>query len=628
MEPTTSRLHSETRPGDFPSARVALLLYTVTALVMTWPLALHLHDRLPMGDNDLWQNVWNFWWWEEAVVHRHQTPYSTDLLFQATAERRPVSLAFHTHSEANVLLALPVTSTLGPAAALNLSTLLGFILAGWGAYLLARELGANRAGAFVGGLVFAWFPHHVEQSLEHLNLASFQAMPLCILFLLRTIHHGARRNTLACGAFFALNALYAWHNGLLLLPFAAALVIDGLVRRRGERTAIVLRLAAAGMVATLLVFPFLLPKLSAMLAGADYYRKPAVEKGIDALFLIVPSDQHPLWGGLFTDLYGTLRSYPSAGFTCYVGWSSIALVAMALPWWRRRPAATLEDVPNRMAGSPGGFCALWLGIALLYVVLAFGDHLVIAGTTVSVPLPFTLLRRLPIVDMLRVANRFVVPAMLAVSVLAAVGATAFLSRRDSTDRSPRRDGLKRHGWPLLLSVLVLADLAWLPYPLREVPEPEWTREVREKYPGLLLNIPGGYRARGSDDMYLQTLHRQPLVGGYTSCVLPGMKARVKTFPILAHIFEGRPKVTVDVGHDLPALLDEFGVETVVVHLRRRRETLAAERARHSGTPAARLYNPEKGMPAADLDTIRGVLRRLWGTPRYADGDVEIYRMNE
>ncbi len=597
-----------------PSARLALLLYTVVALAMTWPLALHLDDRVLMGDNDLWQNVWNFWWWEEAITSRHQLPYSTDLLFQPGADRVPISLAFHTHSEANVLTTLPITSVLGPVAALNVSIFLGFILAGWGAYLLARELAATHAGAFVGGLIFAYFPHHVEQSLEHLNLASYQAMPLFLLFLVRTLHVGGRWDVLGCGLLFALNALYAWHNGLLILPFALALALHGLVRRPEDRAGIVLRCSLAGVIATVVLLPFLLPKLGEMLAGADYFHKPAVNKGIDALFLIVPPDQHAIWGVLFADLYARLRGYPSVGFTCYVGWSSIVFAALALPRWRRR--LLLGDASGSVT-QPGYSYPLWLGIALFYTLLALGDSLVVGGMDTRVPLPFALFRQLPIVDTLRVANRFMVPAMLALSVVAAVGAGAVLQRGFTLGR-PRP-------WLLLASLLVLVDFAWLPFPLRTIPDPAWTRVVREDFPGLLLNIPGGYRARGAADMYLQTLHHQPLVGGYTSCVLPEIKNRVKALPFLAHVFEGRPTVTVDVREGLAAVLRELAVETVVVHLGRRRESLKEERDRRLGTPDARLYNPEKGMPTADLDAIRAALLERWGPPRYSDDAVEIYR---
>ena len=135
-----------------------MVLYVLCTLALTWPLAIHLTDRLPAGDNVLWQNYWNFWWWRTALLERGQSPYATDLLYQPGE----VSLALHTHSEANVLGTLPVSLALGVPAALNTAILLGFVLSAWGGYLLTRELVGDPRAAFLGGIVIAFFPHRFE----------------------------------------------------------------------------------------------------------------------------------------------------------------------------------------------------------------------------------------------------------------------------------------------------------------------------------------------------------------------------------------------------------------------------------------------------------------------------------
>ena len=120
-----------------PGTLAAIAGFVVLSVFMTWPLALYLGDRLPGGNNDLFQNYWNLWWWKTTIVERGGLPYSTDLLF---ADGNTTSLAFHTHSEANVLWTFPALLLGGETLALNLATLGGFVLAGVGAYLLAREL--------------------------------------------------------------------------------------------------------------------------------------------------------------------------------------------------------------------------------------------------------------------------------------------------------------------------------------------------------------------------------------------------------------------------------------------------------------------------------------------------------
>jgi hypothetical protein len=78
--PTTNALDGD-RPR-FPGAGASLALYALLTIALTWPLVAHLSDRVPAGDNDLWQNYWNFWWWKTALVDRGTLPYSTDLIYQ------------------------------------------------------------------------------------------------------------------------------------------------------------------------------------------------------------------------------------------------------------------------------------------------------------------------------------------------------------------------------------------------------------------------------------------------------------------------------------------------------------------------------------------------------------------
>ena len=500
------------------------------------------------------------------------------------------------------------------------------LLASWGAYLLARELGASCGGAFVGGLIFGFFPQHVEQSLEHVNLASYQAMPFFLLFLLRMAYSGGRGNTVGCGVFFALNALYSWHNGLMIVPFGLILFAHALAQSERDAKRILVDCVLAAVVASLIVLPFLWPKISEILGGADYFRKPSVKKGVDALFFFLPVPNQPLWGGLMAPLYDNLRRYASVGFVCYLGWSTILLVALTTPLFGRWFSCAQrqegeEGYGARPSKTRRAFTvSLWIGIAAIYLLLAMGDTLVVAGYNTGIPLPHTLLRRVAGFETLRVANRFVVPAMLALAIVAAMGATRLLTQ-PVLSLYPRRS-------LFVLSALCLVDLAWFPYPTRQVPTPEWPSVVEAKYPGLVLNIPGGYRARGADDLFFQTLHRQPIVGGYVSCVLPEVKARVAELPFLQLIFEGRPTVDVEVRQGLKQALGTLHVDTIVLHLDRQRERLRALRDAKAGLPVARIYNPEKGIPEKLLAEIRAALIDAWGSPVYSDSQVELYRNPE
>jgi hypothetical protein len=587
---------SPPRPG-FPGPASSLLLYALLTVILTWPLSLHLKEALPAGGNDLWQNYWNFWWWETALEHG-KSPYSTDLIYQPGT----VSLAFHTHSEASILLTLPLLHAFGVAFAHNTALLLGFVLAGWGGYFLIRELIGDCKAALLGGAVLAFFPHHLEQSLEHLNLVSYEAMPFFLCFLLRLARRGGLGNVLLAALFFDLNALFSWQNGLILLPLGLCLFFHELSGRARPRREMLRDVALSGLLAIAALLPFAWPMLREIFAGETYYLKPQVEKGIDPLFLLVPSDRHPIWGAAFQGLYERFRGYASAGFTCYLGIVPLALAAMG--------AARREDAPGGENKLPW---RLWTALFIGYLLFAMGDPLTVLGWKTGVRLPFALVKHVPLFRTLRVANRFLIPAMVAFSVLSAWG-----THRLITGRGP---GAERKGAFWLLLALVLADLLWFPYPVQPVPRPAWTAQIAAAPPGLLLDIPGGYRARGAEDMFFQTLHGRPTAGGYASCTPPFIEKRVEELPFLKLIFEGRPSVHVDIPAGLEQALEALPIGVVVIHLQRTRERLEELQKKE---PGSRRYNPEKGMPASDLEQVRAALARLWGAPYYRDDEVEIF----
>jgi hypothetical protein len=187
-------------------------------------------------------------------------------------------------------------------------------------------------------------------------------------------------------------------------------------------------------------------------------------------------------------------------------------------------------------------------------------------------------------------------------------------------RASRRPALVAAG----LSVLVVLDFLFVPFPLRELPRPKWIDALGRAPAGAVLNLPGGYRARAAEDMYLQTLHRRRLVGGYVSVTPRSVEDLLVKHPVLRLAFEGRPQIEADVRQGLERFLAEVEVAVVIVHLQRTRERLEALEAQHRGREESRLYDPERGIAARRLEEFRAALRELWGTPFHGDGDVEIY----
>jgi hypothetical protein len=537
---------------------VACGLFLALAVAFTWPLAVRLDAAVPAGVGDLWQNYWNFWWWKTCLIEG-RGPYWTPYLFHPTG----TPVVFHTHSPFNMLVALPVTWLAGPGAAYGFCVLLALWLSGFGAYLLAREVTGSSRGAVVAGVVFAYFPQHVDQTLEHLNLFSVQFLPLATLALLRLAANGSRRNVVALAAACALTALADWQLALLLVLLLAPLSL-GVLRSTARPPAVLVReLAAATALAALLTLPFAWPLLRGMAAGASY-QKPATNRGVDVAFLLKPQPQHPLLGSLTRDAYAD-RAYTGAGFVCYLGIAALALAALGLARRRRETR-------------------FWVAVFAVALLFALGRHPLWDGRLLEgVLLPFGALETVPVVRLLRVANRFLVLSSLALALLAAFGWISL-----------RRRGDRRF---LAALGLVVIDYLWLPYPLREdrvSPLYAWLRA--QAAPGAVLDLPFGDGPVTVQNMRAQVAHGRPIAGGYISVPQTSSVRSTEAIPWLADLMGTSPPL---------------------------RSALQRERLAALGFAVAVLHKDGR-IPDAKFQTLRGELIRACGPPVREDDAIAIF----
>ncbi|MDE0101021.1 MAG: glycosyltransferase family 39 protein [Bryobacterales bacterium] len=501
---------------------LAAAAFLALALVATYPLALSWRTALPAGAGDLWQNYWNFWWWKQCLLQGTQ-PLHSPLLFHPTG----TDLIFHTHSPLNQALAMPVNLLFGQAAAYNFCLIFALTLTGLGTYLLAREITGDRPSALIAGLVFATFPNLVEQTLEHLNLFSVQFIPFALLYLVRWASSHQRSDALRLGTCFGLTALCGWHLGLKLALVCAPALAWICWRQRPAVGSLVRQGGWAAGLALLIVLPFLLPLVGAIVGGAEYQVKPPVHRGIDASFLLTPPYGNPLFAGAVADRYLD-RAYHAAGFVCYLGFLPLGLAALGT--WRRWRQAWP-----------------WLVLFASGLVLALGTDPYWDGARLEVGfLPFALLREIPLLESLRVANRFMLVAGLGLAVLAGLGWSS----------------LRGVPWwtTALAAVLIFAEYSWLPFPVRTVNQSPLLANLSGGS-GAVLDIPFHQRSRTVHNMAAQTVHGRPIGGGYLATYPPAVERRIAEEPALATLAGvPPPDAKVDV-----ARLRELGFRAVVIH---------------------------------------------------------------
>lgn len=524
---------------------LALAAYAALTFLLTLPIGLKLFTEVP-GGGDAWQNIWNLWWVKQALINLHTNPYYTNLLYYPQG----VSLYFHTLVLTDGLIGIPLQLMgLNLIATYNLIMLLGFLLAGYGAFLLCHYLTGSRWASFVGGIVFAFSPYHFAHLFGHMNLVSLQWVPFYVLLLLKATDeagtagirgwglrvraeadsppdkqkYSALLYAAGAGVLFAVNSYTDWLYAIFLAIFTGIFLGWRLLAPSerwhfasiglGWREGLV-RLIVGGAAALLLVSPVLFPTLAEAQKG--YAQQPPRETLVyssDLLMSFIPSELHPLWGKAIAERIDQMGPYlpiknPSER-DVFLGYSVLLLAAYGV--WRRWKLRQVR---------------FWTFMAVATWVLSLGPILQIGGKSqftafgVTVPMPYLLLYKLPFISIMRTPARLTMLTMLALGVLVAFALSNLIAAPSiPTARSfrlPRR-------WSLAVSaaapLLILFEFLSLPFPT--VP-PGWNVPIYEqiaKEPGnfALLELP--IRPFG-DYMAYQTIHGKPIIGGYLSRLPP------------------------------------------------------------------------------------------------------------
>jgi hypothetical protein len=516
---------------------LALLAHLLLSLFYTWPLALDLFSGAATPGTiveDRNQNLWNLWWAKTALLDLHTNPFHTDWIYWPDG----VSLQFHTLNIFNGLFSIPLQAFLPLPEVYDLIVLFSFVMTGWGAYLLLDYILARTAGALpvplravaalVGSAIFSYSAYHVATQRGLLQLISLEWVPFAVLFLLRAVHDtppwpGGRalgawllRGAAPAVIFLALVALVDWYYVMYTLLFTGCygLYLLGRALARGSGAPPLRRIEPAARVGIvvalffLLASPLLIP-MFAELQQATYMRPApgvAVENSADLLAFFLPPRFQRLWGGVSDLRYEW--PFGNNTYEVYLGYVALAL-ALAGAFWRRRGGAPAPGAPG--APLPGrGF---WAALAPVFALLALGPALQVNGAQIAglAPMPYSLIERIPGLNISRSPDRFAMPLMLCLSVLAAYGVC-----RTGAALPPTR------GAPALLGVALLALMAvelWpAPYPQLAAPIPAYYQTLAQD-PGdyAILELPredsywhGAYR------MYFQTAHHKRIFYGYIS----------------------------------------------------------------------------------------------------------------
>ncbi len=362
-------------------------IYAVLGLVAYWPTWPGDPSRLvgcPCGDAS--EAAWFLAWTPHAVVQGLDPFFTTAINHPAG-----INLAANTLMPLLGLLTLPVTLTAGPVASLNLLFWSAFPLSAGAMYLVLRRCTGWAPAAFAGGLLYGFSPYMVGQGRLHLDLVFVPLPPLIFLamyelFVRRegaALRWGAVLGALVVAQYFVSTEVLATTVlvgllGLALLAVTHPRSVAGAVRRAAPGLA-----AALVLVGVVVAYPTWM-----VLAGPQRYHVP-----------IAFVDQVSLRAGLG----GAVAPTASLWFA---------------PHWLAQLGGGGPGAPDVVEN--GSYLGVPLLLLVTYFVVRFrrdrwlpylatmaacsyllslGPHLTVGSARTGIPLPFALVERLPLLEL-------------------------------------------------------------------------------------------------------------------------------------------------------------------------------------------------------------------------------------
>jgi hypothetical protein len=239
------------RPS-FALAGAAVFCAAATVLAV-WPQSIHSSSRLTdLGDAKFcaWLLNWNF--------HRLFTDplglFHANIFFPAR-----YTVAFSENLLGVSLFGVPLYAAGASAlTAYNALFLLGMFLSALAAWALARHVTGDAAASLLASLVFAFVPWRLAQ-LPHIQFQWGAFLALLLLFLLRYLESGRRRDAVLFSVCFAWNGLCNIHY-LLFAGLLVALVLGWELATGGPKRGGRVRGAAlACVIAAAALLPILIP---------------------------------------------------------------------------------------------------------------------------------------------------------------------------------------------------------------------------------------------------------------------------------------------------------------------------------------------------------------------------------
>ncbi len=543
-------------------------LYVMIVIGVTWPLVDNLNRMMPGLGNDGGDGfifIWNYWWVKKQLFVGNL--FDTNYIFYPLG----VNLVFHTLILGQVLFGLLWGSWLPIEIVFNLSFMLSMLLAAVFAYLLVRDLWHSRWGGWLGGLIFGFSPYVLAQAKGHFNLTVIWPFPAIGWLWFRGVKKNSIIYFVLVGLVLAFLCLNDWQYFIFGLVLYVCLLFYSLLYSSGKKILIFYFWLIGLLVAGVIFVPLLIKTL---VVSGDYLPTALLSEvkywSADLLSFLLPGNNNIFLGGIgtyFRDKFflGGIENQ------LYFGWVVICLLFLSFGWKKEKEDRQIY---------------FWQGMVILFILLALGPLLKIAGKTdfllndlhFNIALPYMILYRIPFLNIARVPARFTVLVMLCFSVV--VGWVIKKIEWGITKKFG-----KYSFWSSLLFLIIFIFIVlgvgaeywnW-PIKMQNLSIPNIYREIKsDPDESTVLELPlwwsSGHRSLGEQKtiiQYWQTYHEKRILNGSVSRVPDGAFDYYLQKPGIKYLIDVEKNFLEN--EDKEKLLvekiwkDELGIKYIVVH---------------------------------------------------------------
>jgi hypothetical protein len=536
---TTNVAPAASRSQSFMSAReiiIVLLTAIVFTVLLTWPLASRMKSYAPdTGDGLLTAYIQA--WDVHALTTSPRQLFNMNTFYPAKN-----MLARSENLLGTLPFFAPVYLTSQNAnLANNVVIVSSFALCALAMYVLVKFATLDCWAAAIAAFIFAFSPVRIKQ-IRHMQLLSFEWMPLVVVVLVLAVITRRKRYFVASTALLFLQALCSVYLAFFALVVTMSYLAGAfLVHRSLFRRSVLVKLATAGLFFGVLMAPLAAQYRKVNKSGvfhADVAFMTAASANPIGSYLDIGTNseghvyQHLLRKHVSTEYDWEKNLFPGFVALLLAGCGTVAWLLSIL---RRNGTPGIEDyrcTVERIV-TAGSLVSL-----VVSYVLSLGPYLRVHDQPTHIPLPFLWATKvLPGFSGIRVPARFGYIAVFSFAVLAGYG--SFELRR----------WLARYRWSarpitsLLASGAVIAAMTvefnFTPlqtYPVMTpatlAPEYRWLAHQARGSVTLELpisqNVPVGDPFEEAGYVYASTFDWQPLVNGYTGYPPPEAWERMPT----------------------------------------------------------------------------------------------------